>query len=496
MSKQELNTIEDIKEFFKQDERSYYFISATNFNLMSLSDWVRNWFNVNFIDCYDEKNESVILANYKETPVFEDIESINQFLLGNKDIVEHIKSNVSKQHKPNAMFLFYDNELEKLVDSLGMNLIMPPNKLVKNIDNKITTTEIGNSVDVPSAPNALLKINSYRHLCEMSDKYNLGSEVVIQTPFGDSGKTTYFVSSEEDYQKYADEIEAEEKVKVMKRLQCQQVAIEACATKKGSFIGPILTEIIGHPKLTPYKGGWCGNDVNPDMFSQKIQDIIYQYTDRLGQALYKKGYSGYFEVDYLIDMDAGNPSPVYLGEINPRVTGISAITNTSSFCTNNIPLFLFHLLEFCDIDFNLSSNEFNQKVRDYSHPEYGQLIFKYTQDDLKILTEIPETGVYKIQGNKLVFLRSANNPASLNADELFLLRILKNNEYVYKGADLLIMFSDKRLQDKNNNLTSNAENFISVIQDSLVYRDLNDEEVLLNKRYGKHANIKSSAENT
>ena len=103
---------------------------------------------------------------------------------------------------------------------------------------------------------------------------NLGDEVVIQTAYGDSGKTTFFISNEADYQQHADKIEAEETVKIMKRIQCLQVAMEACATKKGTYVGPILTEIIGHPDLTPYKGGWCGNDVNPGMFDDDIQKIM------------------------------------------------------------------------------------------------------------------------------------------------------------------------------------------------------------------------------
>jgi len=79
MSKKKLSSVQDIKEYFQQDESAYYFISATNFNLMSTADWVGRWFNVNFIDCYDGRNDSVIVPEYSETPVFKDIESIISF---------------------------------------------------------------------------------------------------------------------------------------------------------------------------------------------------------------------------------------------------------------------------------------------------------------------------------------------------------------------------------------------------------------------------------
>ncbi|MBT4838320.1 MAG: biotin carboxylase [Methylococcales bacterium] len=494
MSQPTLNSIQEIKNYFQKNETNYYFVSATNFNLMVISDWVKQWFNVNFIDCYDEQNNSVIIPESAETPVFNDIEAINQYLLGNKKIVEHIKNHSDSKNPANVCFLFYDPELEKLVKSLGMNLIMPPNKLVKSIDNKITTTEIGNSVDVPSVPNALQKIENYQQLKDCMSANNLGDEVVIQTAYGDSGKTTFFISNEADYQQHADKIEAEETVKIMKRIQCLQVAMEACATKKGTYVGPILTEIIGHPDLTPYKGGWCGNDVNPGMFDDDIQKIMIEYTERFGDALYERGYRGYFEVDYLIDAADRNNLQVYLGELNPRVTGISALTNMSSFCNQVMPLYLFHLLEYSDVNLTLDPTEFNHQVKTFNHSAFGQLIFKYLSDELKIITEIPKTGVYKIENQQLNFIRYADNARNLADDEIYILRIMKQDEYVYKSADILILFANQLLQDEHNKLTRAAETLIATVNQAVKYRELTDEEFQLTQRYGKQASLKTSAD--
>ncbi|VAW61406.1 POSSIBLE CARBOXYLASE [hydrothermal vent metagenome] len=494
MNNKTLHSIQDIKDHFKQDETIQYFISASNFNLMVLSDWVKHWFNINLIDCYDEQNRNVILPEYSNLPAFKDIESINQFLLGNKEIVAHIRNNQALNRNTNALFLFYDRELEKMVDSLDMNLIMPANKLVKHIDNKITTTEIGNSVDVPSVPNALVKIENYQQLKDTIKKHQLGNDVVIQTAYGDSGKTTFFVSNEEDYHEAAETIEAQDKVKVMQHIQCLQVAMEACATRQGTYIGPILTEIIGHPKLTPYKGGWCGNNVDPDIFDRSTQETMYEYSTRLGQTLYKNGYRGYFEIDYLIDVSDTDNIRVYLGEINPRVTGISAITNMSEFCNQHIPLFLFHLLEFSQTEFDLRPEEFNKISINYKHPAFSQLIFKYTEKDLKIITDIPKTGIYTLQNGKLHYSHYANNTRGMKNDEIFVLRILTQDEYVYKGADMLILFSNKQLQNAHNELTPVADELISSVYNAIQYRELTDEEIQLTQRYAKHASLKSSAD--
>jgi hypothetical protein len=43
-------------------------------------------------------------------------------------------------------------------------------------------------------------------------------------------------------------------------------------TKHGTIVGPLMTELVGFKELTPYKGGWCGNEVFAGAFSAEIRD--------------------------------------------------------------------------------------------------------------------------------------------------------------------------------------------------------------------------------
>jgi hypothetical protein len=43
-------------------------------------------------------------------------------------------------------------------------------------------------------------------------------------------------------------------------------AIGAVATKAGTIIGPLVSELIGHEELTPFQGGYCGNEIRKDYF--------------------------------------------------------------------------------------------------------------------------------------------------------------------------------------------------------------------------------------
>ena len=54
---------------------------------------------------------------------------------------------------------------------------------------------------------------------------------------------------------------AKEQLKVMKRINHLPGTVEAVATRHGTLVGPMQTDITGFAELTPYKGGWCGNDV-------------------------------------------------------------------------------------------------------------------------------------------------------------------------------------------------------------------------------------------
>ena len=45
-----LNSITDIKDFFKSNTTPIYFISATNFNLLGIDEWVNNFKYISHID--------------------------------------------------------------------------------------------------------------------------------------------------------------------------------------------------------------------------------------------------------------------------------------------------------------------------------------------------------------------------------------------------------------------------------------------------------------
>ena len=482
-----LKGISDIRRYFYRNTVPTYFISATNFNLLGMDEWVRNFKFINYIDCFDGLHPNVVTPSQQTDQVFNSIEEINNYLLEHKEIADYIHK---RGPGGRAVFLFFDDRTEELCQELGLEVCFPPADLRQAMDSKIETTRMGDAAGVPSAPNWIAKITSYEHLREIADHANLGDEVVIQSAYGDSGQTTYFVSNKDDYEKYREGIEIDEEVKVMRKLKPRQAALEACVTRHGTIVGPLMTEIVGFKELTPYKGGWAGNEVFAGAFSAELRDKARQYTFQFGEELRKRGYRGYFEVDYLHDL---NTDELYLGEVNPRITGASSMTNLAAFAHADCPLFLFHLLEFSGVDFELDVEELNARWADPENIDsWSQLIIKHTADTVDYITEAPRTGIWAMwEDGTMEFRRTQTHRRTVeNEREAFFLRINGAGDYFYKGAELGILVTPGRLMTEDFQLTDRARGWISGIRNQYRTRGLQAAETAAAERVAEVGGFK------
>jgi len=263
--------------------------------------------------------------------------------------------------------------------------------------------------------------------------------------------------------KHAEEIEKEKEVKVMKRINCKGSAIEACVTRHGTIVAPLMTELVGFKELTPYKGGWCGNEIYPGAFTQKLRAQARRYTQQFGDQLRKEGYKGYFELDFLIDQDNGE---IYLGELNPRVTGASSITNHAVFALADAPLFVFHMLEWMDVDYKLSVKALNERWGKQENVDsWSQLIIKHTEDTIEHVIDAPRSGIWKMYDTgHIEFDRMDTHRRAVESEsEAFFLRITRVGDYLYEGADMGILVTRGRMMTDDFQLTDRAKTWINAI---------------------------------
>jgi hypothetical protein len=92
-----------------------------------------------------------------------------------------------------------------------------------------------------------------------------------------------------------------QQVKVMKGINNRPVAVEAVLTRCGTVVGLFMSELTGHAELTPYRGGWCGNEMFPEVLTGDLRARAAALVRRLGDRLGVEGNRGFFEVDVLVD---------------------------------------------------------------------------------------------------------------------------------------------------------------------------------------------------
>ncbi|MDR7357420.1 biotin carboxylase [Paeniglutamicibacter sulfureus] len=461
-----VRNISEVRHFFRTNDVPIFFIGATPFNLLGLDRWVRNFTYISYYDAWDGAHPRIFTPVHKPYREFGSGEEINNWLLLNAEVRARMTKDLRPGTRPKVAMVFFDEETEQICDELGYDLILPSAELRSRLDSKIVTTELGNEAGVASVPNVLTTGSDWKALRKAADEAGLGDELVVQTPYGDSGKTTFFINNEADWNKHSAEI-VDEEIKIMRRINNLPVAVEAVLTRSGTLVGPFLTELAGHNDLTPYKGGWCGNEMHPDVLSDNQRAQATDLVKRMGDRLSKEGYRGFFEVDVLVDTDTDK---VYLGELNPRISGASAITNVTAGAYADVPLFLFHLLEYMDVEFDLDIDEINARWEALSGADvWSQMIIKETSETVELLTATPATGQYYLDANgALVFSRPAMDWHMLqNESEAFFLRIYGPGDYRWKGADLGILVTKGRLQLERNGspkLTIRAKHFIDSIR--------------------------------
>jgi hypothetical protein len=440
-----LRNISEVRHFFRTNDVPIYFVGATPFNLLGLDRWVRNLWFVSYYDSWDGAHPRVFTPHEKPYVEFSSGEEINNWLLCNSEVRAFMSRGLSPGVRPKIATVFFNETTETICSELGYDLILPPAALREHLDSKLVTTRLGNEAGAPSVPNVLTKVEDWDGLRAAAKKAKLGAELVVQTPYGDSGKTTFFISSEADWNKHRKEIAGQD-IKVMRRINNRPVAVEAVLTRCGTVVGPFMSELTGYPKLTPYRGGWCGNEMFADVLEPKLRKKAMRLVRRLGKRLAAEGYRGFFEVDVLVDTDTDT---VYLGELNPRISGASAITNVTAGAYADVPLFLFHLLEFMDVDFDLDVDEINERWEALAGDDvWSQMIIKEISPGVERIDATARSGQYSLdQAGALVFRRAGLDWHQLQSEsEAFFLRIYGVGDYRWKGADLGVLVTKGRLQ--------------------------------------------------
>ncbi len=163
-------------------------------------------------------------------------------------------------------------------------------------------------------------------------------------------------------------------------------------------------------------------------------------------------------------MDSGK---IYLGEVNPRLTGASSMTNLAVFGHADAPLFLFHLLEWMDVDYTLDVEALNARWADPDNIDtWSQLVIKHTEDTVDQVVRAPKSGIWELMPDgSAQFVRSQTHRRTVHDENrAFFFRITGPGDWRAKGSDLGILVSRGRFMDEHHTLNDRAKAWIRAIR--------------------------------
>jgi biotin carboxylase len=144
------------------------------------------------------------------------------------------------------------------------------------------------------------------------------------------------------------------------------------------------------------------------------------------------------------------------------------VSNLTTEAYADMPLFLFHLLEYMDVEYELDVEEINSRwERGYGEDEvWGQLMIRETSPDLERFTATPRTGVWHLDDDgRISFARWGNDWDSLiDESEAFYMRVAEHGDYRCQGAKLGVLVTRGHLQTDDYQLTERCRRWVAGIK--------------------------------
>jgi hypothetical protein len=378
-----LGGINEVRHYFRTSVEPIFFVGATPFAFLGLDQWISGLSYVAYYDAWDGAHPRVFTPVSKPHVDFQSGAEITNWLLSNLEVQAHIARSTHPGARPGIVTSAADAETEQLCAELGYDLLMSSIHVRENAYAAV----MDSAVEQPTAP-----------------------------PREGEGEA----STEEP-------------------IRWSNVAIEAVVTRQGILVGPSMTGLVGDPGLTPLPDLWCGDELAPDALSDDNREKAAELVRTVGAHLQSHGYRGYFEVDLLVEAQAGQVS---VGEVTLGVSGATALTHLSAVAHADAPLFLFHLLELLDVAVDIDVDEVNRRWVDLAASDsWSLMVVKQTDPIFDQITVAAPTGQYTLDANgALVFRHAALDWHQLRDEsEAFWLRIYGPGSYRWQGCDLGVL---------------------------------------------------------
>lgn len=344
--------------------------------------------------------------------------------------------------------------LDPIIEELGVKLLSSPGWIRKPLEDKKVFREeaVKAGIQIPAGVNLNLSELTEHKWDQLKQQY--GEKLVFQlTDYSTGGgQGTFFVDNREDWDRFWEFTNSPERqkelkfVNVCRRLPGRPASITGCATKYGVVTGLLQTQIIDQPELVGFRGRsgvWLGHDWNV-RFSETAQRNAEELCQKWGRHIYQKDYKGIFGLDVVVN----DRDEITAIECNSRYTGAFPVYTMLQLSQGEMPLDVWHLLEWLGVDYEMDIEEVQKISR---QPKNGAHIIMHNLAEKTVkVTGRVQAGVYR--NNK--YLRPGFSLLDIKSDDEFVLcdRIPNQGQLVKSGERMGKLIFKRRIIDDNGNL--------------------------------------------
>lgn len=336
---------------------------------------------------------------------------------------------LKKLPKPKHLLLYQNYpDLMELGKKEGWRLLANPADLRIEVGERTFFENMVVALGLPRVPGAIYPLEVIHTRGHEYWAEKLGPEFVAQLPdVGQGGgRGTFFIRSAQEYERL--QVRLKEKswrgvklasVAIHRFVQGIPASVAVCLTRHGVLTSRLQRQLIDLPycRHLPEDGIFCGHVWDETPWPSWAAEYARTQAASIGKYLWALGYKGILGIDFVIDE---GKEQVYPLEINPRFTGAFPMLSLLYQKDGKIPLEVFHILEFLDVQYEVDVEALNEQ---YGKPIRGSHLLLFLPGGI----EQPSTGRLRAglyehnqEGKRVSFVSRAIDYQDIKNDSQFI----------------------------------------------------------------------------
>lgn len=300
--------------------------------------------------------------------------------------------------------------LERFVSGRFRALLHPADLCIR-LFHKRSLQEALAELELPRLPGSWLRLADNFQL--MARKF--GAPFVVQEAHGASGSGTSFINDGVEFRQAAARL-GDKLVWVAPHVGRLTLNVAAIVVPNDVLVAYPSVQLTGLFPLTTAKATYCGNDYASAAYvGTAVIDGIREQTQRIGGWLARRGFRGFFGLDYIIDDSSGSPVAV---DLNPRWQGSTACATQAELLAGRLPLAIAELAWKLGL---LSPSDLASYREQFFQPlEWSQMILRILELQPAYVSAQMLPGLYSVDQDDIRFSRKGCLLADCSREEYLL----------------------------------------------------------------------------